>query len=225
MSLSQLEPMMTAAAALLAGLSAAILLWFLVVKPKLDTPTKLALLFGFGVFPIGVAGTTNIAGFKYTTERQFCGGCHVMLPYTNDSSDPLSTTLAARHARNETFGPNNCYECHREYGAFSTLLTKWGGMLHVYEYYTEYHAYSIDKALTMIELYKPFLNASCMRCHSTETPMFSDLPDHSGQLARLRDGEVSCVSGGCHGPVHPFSKAGHRDGQTAALPLPSGSHP
>lgn len=130
-----------------------------------------------------------------------------MGPYEKDSEDPLSTTLAARHARNETFGDHNCYECHRDYGAFSTVLTKWGGLKHVWYYYTEYYAYSLEEARKRIHLRKPYVNAACMRCHSTRVPDFEKLADHHGLLESLRSGKTSCVSNGCHGPSHPFSKA------------------
>lgn len=208
MPLSELQPLMTAAAALFACAAAAILIWFLVAKPHLETPIKIVLLFGIGILPIGAAATSNIASFEHTTEREFCGSCHVMTPYRDDSSDPLSRSLAARHARNETFGPHNCYECHRNYGAFSTALTKWGGMLHVWEYYTEYDRYSWEEARKLLHLYEPYVNAQCMRCHSTRIPGFLEVSDHNGLIDDLQGGKVSCVSKGCHGPVHPFSKEG-----------------
>lgn len=206
MALVELQPWMTVLAAVCGGGAAAILVWFLLRRPPLTTPVKLTLLAGFGVLPIGAAATTNVASFEHTTERPFCGSCHVMTPYQEDSDDPLSHSLASRHARNETFGPHNCYECHTTYGAFSTILTKWGGMMHVWAYYTEYHRYTVDEAMQRMHLYKPYVNAACIRCHSTETPFFQAVPDHNAPIERLRDGSLSCVSNGCHGPAHPFSK-------------------
>lgn len=208
MAIVEVQPLLALCSVLFAGGAALILVWFLVRRPPLTVPVKLALLAGFGVLPLGAAATTNIAGFEHTTRRSFCGSCHVMTPYTEDVDNPLSLTLAARHGRNEAFGEHNCYECHRDYGAFSTLLTKWGGMLHVWEYYTEFHRYGLGEARDRITLYKPYVNQACTRCHSTLVPGFADVPDHNGPLERLRAGEVSCVSQGCHGPAHPFSKSG-----------------
>jgi nitrate/TMAO reductase-like tetraheme cytochrome c subunit len=201
-----MHPVMTWLAIVCAVLASAILIWFLARKPPLTGMVKFLLLLGIGVLPIGSAATGNIAGFESTKHRRFCGSCHVMGPYRADSEDPLSHSLAAMHARNEEFGNDNCYECHKDYGAFSTMMTKLGGMLHVYHYYTHYGSVDVRTALAEIELYKPFANANCTRCHSTEAHGWLSIGDHDSNLPRLRSGEVSCVSDGCHGPIHPFSK-------------------
>jgi len=201
-----MHPVMSTAAIVCAVLSAAILIWFLLRKPPLNGPVKVLLLFGFGVFPIGSAATGNIAGFEHTKHRRFCGSCHVMGPYRADAENPLSLSLASAHARNEEFGTDNCYECHKDYGAFSTVMTKLGGMRHVYEYYTHYRNVDVRTALAEIELYKPFANASCMSCHSSTAPLWLEVSDHRSGLEGVRNGHVSCVSNGCHGPAHPFSK-------------------
>ena len=168
------------------------------------------LLFGIGVFPIATAMTGNYAGFEATKERTFCGSCHVMTPYAQDSSDPTSTTLAARHGRNALFGDANCYACHANYGMFGTVKTKLGGLRHIYEYVFHYHDMSLEEAREKIHIREPFQNATCMHCHSTENPIFSGLKDHASTLDRIRNGEVSCASEGCHGPAHPFSKVGRK---------------
>lgn len=201
-----LHPAMSWTAIVCSTLAAALLLWFLVKRPVLTGEVKVLLLLGFGVLPIGTALTGNIAGFEHTKHRPFCGSCHVMTPYRLDSDDPLSKTLAAAHGRNEEFGPDNCYACHREYGAFSTVMTKLGGMRHVYEYYTHYQYVDLKTSLAEIELYEPMPNASCVRCHSTDVGSWLGVADHRSMLDRLRSGKVSCASEGCHGPAHPFSK-------------------
>src|SRR5439155_13741525 len=103
-----------------AGLAAALLIWYLVARPKLTRSTKLLLLLGIGVLPLGTAANGNVAGFHATETRRFCSSCHVMTPFGDDSSNPGSTSLAARHARNEMFGDENCYMCHADYGMFGT---------------------------------------------------------------------------------------------------------
>lgn len=201
-----MHPVMASAAIVCALLAAVILIWFLVRRPPLTAQAKFLLLFGFGVLPIGAAASGNIAGFEHTKHRTFCGSCHVMGPYRADAENAKSQSLASAHARNEAFGTNNCYECHQDYGAFSTVMTKIGGMRHVYEYYTHYHRVDLKTALAEIELYKPFANASCIRCHSTQTGTWLAVSDHRASLEEVRIGDVSCVGNGCHGPAHPFSK-------------------
>ncbi len=189
-----------------AAVAAVLVLWYLVRRPALNRGTKIVLLFGIGVFPIATAMTGNYAGFEGTKNRQFCGSCHVMKPYQEDSENPQSTSLAARHARNELFGEENCYACHATYGMFGTVKTKLGGMRHVYLYLMEYRKYSLEEAREKIHIIRPFQNETCMHCHSTENPIFSTTKDHASTLDRIRNGEVSCASEGCHGPAHPFSK-------------------
>jgi hypothetical protein len=192
-----------------AAISAAILLWYLVRRPALSGGVKFVLLLGLGAFPILTAASGNVAGYQATQKRTFCASCHVMRPWTEDSEDPTSQTLAARHARNNLFGEENCYKCHEDYGELGTLMTKVGGMRHVYMYlFAGYREMTRDEAVGEIHIQKPFPNSNCMQCHSTEGTQWLDVPDHSDQLDEIRRGDVSCASEGCHGPAHPFSHGG-----------------
>src|SRR6516225_9547692 len=136
--------------------SAVLIVWFLIFRPHLNTTTKVVLLFGIGIFPITTAMTGNYVGFEATTKREFCGSCHVMKPYQLDSEDMKSSSLAARHARNDLFGDANCYACHADYGMFGTIKTKAGGMRHVYEYTFHYRNMSLEEAREKIHIRKPF---------------------------------------------------------------------
>jgi cytochrome c-type protein NapC len=199
-----------------AAISAVLIGWFLVVRPGLTRATKLVLLFAIGLLPIGTAANGNIAGYHATKTRVFCSSCHVMTPFGADASDPKSTSLAARHGRNQEFGDENCYTCHADYGMFGTITTKIGGMRHIYEYAFHFHQLTLDEALPRIVLRKPFPNATCMRCHSTETPLWNQIGDHASTRDRLQAGTVSCASEGCHGPSHPFAQAAQRRADGAA---------
>jgi nitrate/TMAO reductase-like tetraheme cytochrome c subunit len=199
--------------------SAGVLVMHLVRRPSLDGArgrnTKLWLLLGLGVFPITTAGTANISGFKATQSRKFCASCHVMEPHAGDSDDPTSTSLAAVHARNPTFGHDNCYACHADYGMYGYVLTKAGGMRHVYLYLTEYHDMPAEQARHDIRIMRPLPNVNCMSCHTTTTPRWLSIPDHASSLESVRNGTVSCASPGCHGYAHPMTKIGKElDGGT-----------
>jgi hypothetical protein len=197
---------LTAVALACAAASAVLVVWYMVRRPALTNATKLVLLLAIGALPITTATTGNVSGFEATKARSFCGSCHVMTPYSDDSADPASTTLAARHARNAMFGDENCYGCHADYGMFGTIVTKLGGLRHVYEYVVHYHGMSLAEARDKIHIRQPFQNATCMHCHSTEVPVWNAVKEHASLLDRLRAGTVSCASAGCHGPAHPFSK-------------------
>ncbi|HET7503486.1 MAG TPA: NapC/NirT family cytochrome c [Kofleriaceae bacterium] len=205
-----------------AVLAAALLVGYLIVRPKLSSTTKFTLLFAIGILPLGTAATGNVAGYHATKTRSFCSSCHVMTPFGDDSSNPGSTSLAARHARNEQFGDENCYTCHADYGMFGTVITKIGGMRHVYEYTFNFHQLSVEEALPKIHIRKPFPNTTCMRCHSTEAPGWRRVGDHKSLLDQVRSDAVSCASDGCHGPAHPFAQVAHiRAEQGAAKPAES----
>jgi nitrate/TMAO reductase-like tetraheme cytochrome c subunit len=207
-----------------AALSAAIIVGYLILRPPLGPSSRIWLLFGLGVFPIGVAFAGNIQGFEATKERQFCGSCHVMIPHASDSNSITSVSLSSRHARNKLFGNENCYSCHADYGMFGTIVTKLGGMRHVWLYYTEYRNVPIEEAKTTIHLLKPYPNDNCMQCHSTEGKLWLEVPDHKASLGDVRQGRVSCASAGCHGYAHPnFRPPGEAPAEPAVHPAPTDS--
>ncbi len=208
-------------------LSAVVLVWYLGRRPALTRMTKLALLFGIGILPIATAANGNIAGYHATKTTKFCASsCHVMLPYGRDSWNPNSTSLAARHARNKAFGDENCYMCHADYGMFGTITTKIGGMRHVYEYLMHYHSTPEEEFLVEVKIRQPFSNAKCIRCHSTDNPLWNKVGDHASALEEVRTDKVSCASVGCHGYAHPFSKeAKKRAREEAANAVSSGRAP
>jgi nitrate/TMAO reductase-like tetraheme cytochrome c subunit len=186
-----------------AVLSVGILSFYLVRRPPLTPATKIGLLLGLGVFPIGVAAAGNVEGFQTTEKREFCGSCHVMAAHAADSDDRMSSSLSSRHARNKLFGNDNCYMCHADYGMYGTMMTKMGGMRHVWLYYTQYRTTTLQQAKNTIHLRKPFPNDNCMQCHSTEDSIWLKLPDHRAALEDVRVDRVSCASKGCHGLAHP----------------------
>jgi hypothetical protein len=183
--------------------SAAILVGYLFVRPSWTPATRLALLFGLGVFPISAAMAGNVEGYERTKQRSFCGDCHVMEAHRDDSNDPNSTSLSSRHARNKLFGDENCYTCHADYGMFGTVVTKLGGMRHVWLYYTQYRHTTLPEAREEIHIRQPFPNDNCMQCHSTKDMLWQKVPDHRETLLDLRADKISCASAGCHGLSHP----------------------
>jgi nitrate/TMAO reductase-like tetraheme cytochrome c subunit len=190
--------------------AAVILLGFLIWRPPITQAVRVWLLLGLGILPISAAASGNISGYQTTETRAFCGSCHVMSRHAADSEDPHSNSLAARHARNRMFGADNCYACHADYGMYGTVLTKIGGMRHVWLYYTEYRTIPVDQALQTIHLRRPYPNDNCMQCHSTEDELWLRVKDHASSVKDVRAGRISCASGGCHGFAHPFDKEGRK---------------
>jgi cytochrome c-type protein NapC len=207
-----------------ATIAAAILIYFLIKRPPLDLRVKLLLLFGLGIFPALTAATSTVAGMERTTQREFCGSCHVMDAHYRDATDPHSQSLAARHTRIAFFGENSCYVCHADYGMYGYPLTKAGGMRHVYLYYLGgYRGMSMAEAKREIHLAKPYDNLNCRECHSTTAQVWKQVPDHQALKQELFENRVSCASAGCHGFAHPFTKGPDGLGVVPAAAASSGN--
>ena|SRR5688572_26095773 len=190
-----------------AAAAAAILVIYLKKRPPTDFRTKLWLLLGLGVLPAIAAASSTVEGMERTTEREFCGSCHVMTAHYEDASDPKSQSLAARHSRNPFFGEKSCYVCHADYGMYGYAMTKAGGMRHVYEYYLGgYRNMPLEEFKRIIHLRKPYDNTNCRQCHTTSLHDWRRVPDHESLKAELESNKVSCASAGCHGYAHPFTK-------------------
>jgi cytochrome c-type protein NapC len=187
-------------ALVLAGVAAIMLIAYLVRRPALSPAVRLWLLAAVGLLPLGAALTGNLSGYQVTTQRSFCGSCHVMEPYTRDAADPESNSLAAVHSRNRAFGHQSCHACHRDYGIFGTVTTKLGGLRHAWSYY-------VGRWEQPIRLYRPYSNDSCRYCHSTTLTGFVEEPEHMAVKDDLARGTVSCAAAGCHGPPHGVASA------------------
>jgi cytochrome c-type protein NapC len=193
---------------LIAAASAAgILLFYLWRAPLLSLKWRLALFLGVAVLPTFAAGTSTVDGLERTTQREFCGSCHVMEAHYNDAISLESTSLAARHTRNHLFGENSCYKCHANYGLYGYPLTKMEGMRHVYHYYLgEYGSMTLEEAVGKIHINKPYPNRNCLHCHTGQGTFWMDVPDHASVKEDALSGRISCSSAGCHGAAHPFAK-------------------
>lgn len=189
------------------AVAATILIVFLVKKPIMTLAVKGWLFLGLGVFPALAAGASTVKGMEGTTEREFCGSCHVMIEHYENSNDKESQSLAARHSRNPFFGNRSCYVCHADYGMYGYAMTKAGGMGHVYHYYIGgYNKLSLAEAKEKIHLRKPYDNTNCRQCHTTSLYDWRRVPDHESLKEELLSNKVSCASAGCHGYAHPFTK-------------------
>jgi cytochrome c-type protein NapC len=196
-----------------AALAAVILLAFLRSRRPVDGTTKVLLLVGIGVLPLGAAVSGNLAGLEQMKERRFCGSCHEMTPYTRDAADPLSMSTAAVHSRNAHFGEQSCFTCHKDYSMYGGIVTKLDGLKHVWVHYAK------GGPTGKLKTYRPYQNALCQRCHSTTAPAYLKVDPHRETLENIRGGGVSCVGAACHGPVHDT----HRT--SAAVPAPDGAPP
>jgi len=186
--------------------AAIIMILYLIYRPPLDWWVRGLLFMGIGVLPNVTAFVGNLEGLRATEQQTFCGSCHTMDMWIEDANDIESASLAAIHSRNHKFGSSSCYVCHKDYGMFGYVVTKIGGMGHVYKFLSEWMRYTDEEVISKIHIANPYKNGNCMQCHTTTGSIWSGVADHNGLLEDLRTGETSCVSAGCHGYAHPFSK-------------------
>lgn len=180
-----------------AAASGVVLLGYLIRRPPLNRTTRVWLFVGLGPLPIAAAMAGNVSNLEVTKKREFCGSCHVMVPYTDDAASPHSQGLAAKHSKNAWFGDESCYTCHADYGMFGLVVTKIGGMHHVWDYYTgDWDAPGHRPP----QLYKPYDSKACKQCHAQSGPR--EPLEHKVHRAGIESGAVGCGKVGCHGPPH-----------------------
>jgi cytochrome c-type protein NapC len=159
------------------------------------------------------------AGFstqmETATSTSFCLSCHVMNEHGRSLQVDDPSYLAARHFQNNLVPRDHaCYTCHTDYTMFGTVTAKLRGARHVaVQYFGQ-----IPKP-DEIKLYHPYNNRECLHCH-LGARRFEEASAHhktDDLLPRVKSGQLSCVSSGCHDIVHDvgslkdatFWKGGH----------------
>jgi nitrate/TMAO reductase-like tetraheme cytochrome c subunit len=131
------------------------------------------------------------AAIDDTKRPEFCGSCHVMVPFFNDMKNPESKTLAAIHYQNRYILEDQCYTCHTDYGFFGPMKAKLTGVRHLWNYETGHYTLPI-------RIRGPYRVANCLHCHG-ESRVFRD--KHVDLAA---DGDVAALAClDCHAPAHP----------------------
>jgi len=160
--------------------------------PKMSAVARVA--FGglvFAWFPVFWGGSMVLHGMTEMKTVEFCSSCHVMEDYVASLQSDDKDSLPALHYQNNYVDQKiACYACHTEYSMFGDVKAKMGGLKHVW---VNYFGTIPDK----IELYKPFNNRDCERCHATSKKY---LKAHEDDLADIQKGDYSCLE--CHDVGH-----------------------
>ncbi len=180
-----------------AAIATVILLTFLFRKPQIGGDTKVWLLLGLGVLPIATAVSANIQGFHSMETREFCGSCHVMIPHASDSDDRTAIRSRRSTRGNRSFGSENCYTCHKDYGMYGFVSRSFGRLRHVYYYLTEYHDMPLGSRSTTFASCIPLPNDTCMGL-----PLTTNAPrwkrrfriTRPSRSTRSGNGTLSCAS-------------------------------
>ncbi len=156
----------------------------------MTTTVKFLLFIIILVVPGLLSLVTAQVSFHRASSLEFCGSCHVMTPWFENVTDPESDSLAAEHYKRRWIQHDQCFTCHSDYSFLGPIEAKINGMHHVIAFYfgTPRH----------IELYKPFPNSHCLKCH-LDAKGFREDPNHD-PFEDLLSGKDKCVD--CHENVH-----------------------
>lgn len=179
--------------------------------PKMSAVSRLG--FGgvvFAWFPLFWGAAMVQHGLHEMKRVDFCNSCHPMEAYIGSLQSDNAESLPALHFQNNYVDQKTaCYACHTEYSMFGDVKAKLTGLKHVWVYY-------FGKIPDKIELYNPYANRDCERCHATSKKY---LDAHEDDLEDIRKGEYSCLE--CHDTGHVLSAAGHKaDAKPAASAEP-----
>jgi len=162
----------------------------------------------FFVLPILCLGAGFSRKMNQSKSTKFCLSCHIMEPYGKSLQvdDPMH--LAASHFQNHRVPPDQaCYTCHTNYAMFGGMKAKLGGLRHIYVYYLGKPPQPAE-----IKLYEPYNNRECLHCHRGARS-FEEGAVHTSDpalMAAIKSNQTSCISGGCHQPVHDVATLGEQ---------------
>lgn len=178
--------------ALVLALAFAVVTVVRVIRGRLDGASGRGLVVGSIVFlPVFCTATGGLLVFPRAERVEFCGSCHGALEhYVQDMRRGSGDGLAALHFRNQYIATNQCYECHTSYGLFGTMVAKVNGIQQVMRYYTG----TYDRPL---EMWRPYRNAECLKCHA-ESAKWRSHEEHMSE--DLVTNQVSCMD--CHERGH-----------------------
>jgi nitrate/TMAO reductase-like tetraheme cytochrome c subunit len=162
--------------------------------------TRVLLFTGVFLLPAFSVSSGMLLVFVRAESVEFCGSCHHALkPYVDDMENPSGEGLAAIHYKNQYIASNQCYECHTSYGLFGTVQAKLNGITQVLRYYTQSYE-------TPIEMWKPYSNGDCLKCHARSNKWLSNAAHGIGDMKEsLFEDRTSCMN--CHTKGHSDEEA------------------
>jgi cytochrome c-type protein NapC len=176
---------------------AILLIVFLISRPSLTASRagkQMAFVVLF-VLPVIVASMGAAEHMRRSEQTQFCISCHIMEPYGRSLYIDDPGHVPAAHFQNARIPRDQaCYTCHTDYVMYGTILTKLGGLRHVYVQY-------LGKPENPIHLYVPYNNRECLHCHEGARS-FEEGVTHMAIMPDIVSNQVSCMSSGCHANVH-----------------------
>lgn len=181
---------------------AMVLVAVIIFKPSIlrNTGGKVFGFIALFILPIVVGVWGGATQAEHATSTEYCLSCHIMDSWGQSIHLDDKEFVAADHYQNFLVPRDRaCYICHSDYVWYGGITAKIRGLRHVYAQYIGTMPEPLE-----IELYEPFHNRECLRCHlgarsHEETRHHKKEAD---MLARMNSNELSCMESKCHDVVH-----------------------
>jgi cytochrome c nitrite reductase small subunit len=176
------------------GAALMIYLQFFRTGKAIDTGRKWLYFIALFMLPVFVMLGGTYFSLEEFKKVEACMDCHQMHPFGADMMlNKESTTLAAKHFRNNWINEYQCYSCHTGYGVAGTVQSKVDGLRHLYGRVTGMYP-------RPIRIRSEFPNANCLNCH-IGGEKYEAVQIHRALHERILDDNISCMR--CHGNIHP----------------------
>ncbi len=192
-----------------AALAIAGVLWFWMPYLAAERAGRVLLFVALAFLPLVLLrlGAGHALGQSKT--RTFCTSCHEMHDYEKSLLYDDEAFLPAVHFQKRLVPAETaCYACHTDYTMYGDIEAKMNGLAHVMV-----HFFGDVPTTGEVELYSPYPNDNCLKCHAGSRP-FEGNKDHSkgdASLEKLKSGEMSCGDKGCHDLAHKLAELGELD--------------
>ena len=188
-----MNPFLSAEFVILVLLSTIGLIVLLLVRPALLMTKGGNLILFLALFILPISSIR--AGFRLHWESskstEFCMSCHVMEPYGQSLVVLDEEYLPAAHFQNRRIKYDKaCFECHSTYTMFGDTKAKLNGLRHLVTYYT-------GRTPEKIELYQPYHNRECLKCHQGSRGF---VEEHEDDMEEYLSNEELCLD--CHDVGH-----------------------
>jgi len=177
-----------------------VLIGLLLYRPATTKSEGGKILAFFGLFILPVLslsfGTTD--HMEHSKSTEFCLSCHEMEPYGRSLRVDDEEFLPAVHYQNRLVPrEETCFTCHTHYTMFGGLKAKMQGLQHLWVHYT-------GGAPEKLSLYADYQNRNCLHCHLGSRKFEEQGSHHEDDesLAAIKNGEISCLTSGCHQAYH-----------------------
>lgn len=194
---------------LLVAASFGVFLWIRLPQLAKAHGGRVLLMMSLLVLPVLLMGIGVTQSLRQSQDKEFCTSCHEMQVYDTSLRIDDPEYIPAVHYQNRLVPHETaCYTCHTDYTLYGDLSAKFTGFKHVLV-----HFFGDVPEPGEIELYSPYPNDNCLKCHrgSRRFEKKSSHKEDGLTIEALYANEKSCIADGCHDRIHDIARIGGAD--------------